>query len=389
MPDASGQLDPLTFGSPGGRWGRSALSVSIDTTGCNFLGIPGLPFSPPPLAVIIGAFQSWATASAFFTFNFVPPGTPADIRVVFVAGDALGAGAGAVGGASYPENGRIQFNGSVVWSEVGLSGTANLFVVALHEIGHALGLSHSSQRGGTMYPYATPSRIIDEKSRSAINLMYGWTPQRRLPDRGTSDRAAIGVTSSTNFSGTIYIPRMLWKGVHGDSGLYESELFGELTPQRRIPAVGSSHSPSVAPIPAPGAGLRNGLMMACKGVPGDQGLYWLRDLGTGWEPHHRIPSAGSSCRPAIAGVNGNIWMACKGIQDDPGIYWSMFDGVRTWAPFQRVRGVGTADSPALAGIGNRLFMFWKGASGRMVKALIKSRWRLGGCWPCTRTYAVP
>ena len=142
--------------------------------------------------------------SAFFTFNFVPPGTPADIRVVFVAGDAFGPGSRAVGGATYPENGRIQFNGSVIWSEVGLSGTANLFVVALHEIGHALGLSHSSQRGGTMYPYATPS--LYEESCSAINLMYGWTPQRRLPDRGTSDRAALGVTSSTNFSGTIYIP---------------------------------------------------------------------------------------------------------------------------------------------------------------------------------------
>ena len=43
VPDASGQLDPLTFGSPGGRWGRSALSVSIDTTGCNFLGSPACP----------------------------------------------------------------------------------------------------------------------------------------------------------------------------------------------------------------------------------------------------------------------------------------------------------------------------------------------------------
>ena len=189
----------------------------------------------------------------------------------------------------------------------------NLFVVALHEIGHALGLSHSSRRGGTMYPYATPSRIIDEESRSAINLMYGSTPAA-TPARSWNFRQGgpRGHQQQT-FRDHLHSPHALERSARRQRALRVGIV-------RRMDAPAaysrgwSSDSPSVAPIPASGAGLRNGLMMACK-VFGDQGLIGCGTRQRDGEPHHRIPSAGSSCRPAIANVNGNICMACKGIQD--------------------------------------------------------------------------
>lgn len=91
--------------------------------------------------------------------------------------------------AGYHESGTLQFDAAEAWSP-------DVFVaMALHEIGHALGLSHSNRRGGTMYPYATGATAIDAESRDALAVLYGWEDQRLVDDRATSSRAALGVTS--------------------------------------------------------------------------------------------------------------------------------------------------------------------------------------------------
>jgi hypothetical protein len=365
VPDPGGPIDPLTFGSPGGRWSRGNLRVSINPTGCNFVNAPGANLTA--VGLITNAFTLWQAVSPFFTFTQLPPNVPADIRVVFgnqSVDPSFGAAGGVAGSARYPESGNIQFDSAETWSAGALPNTINLLAAAIHEVGHALGLSHSNQPGGTMYPFQTPAVIVDVESQNALRAMYDWTPQQALGDRGTSDRATLGVTRSSNFGGVTIIPRMAWKGVGGDSSIYESELqAGGWTPQRRIANIGSSHSPSLASIPAPGPVPQTGLLMAWTGAPGDQGLYWSRDLGSGWETQRRIPGVGSSTRPALANAAGSVWMAWKGAGDDSGIYYSAFDGVGAWSPQARINGVGTSDTPALVGVGNRLFMFWKGIAG--------------------------
>jgi hypothetical protein len=362
VPEGGGSIGPLTFGSPGGRWSRGNLRYSVNLAGGRFQ-----PANGNPLSVIANAFSQWQVASSFFVFSQVPVGTGEDIRVVFDSGtldNRFGRPGGVLASAGYPEQGNLQFDASEAWSTTGpAANAADLLAVALHEIGHLLGLSHSNVPGSTMYPYATRATTLDAEARDAIATLYGWRPQERLGDRATSDRASLGVTSMSNLTSRSETPHMVWKGFGGDSSIYESEFRGNWSPQQRISGIGSSESPSLTEIGVPGATPATGLLMAWKGVPGDQGLYWSRNTGSGWEPQQRIAGVGSSSRPALATVNGQVAMAWKGVGGDQGIYWSRFDGGSQWSAQALVRGVGTSDSPALAAQGAVLHMFWKGVTG--------------------------
>jgi Matrixin len=361
VPDQGGGIGPLTFGSPGGRWTRGVLKVSINATGCTFNNLPPPAASTNAVAVIMGAFGQWQAATNFFSLSFVPPGTGEDIRVIFGGASVdsrFGRPGGVLASAGYPQQGNLQFDSSETWNPDNLLGTA------LHEIGHLLGLSHSNTPGGTMYPYANNSATIDAESRNAIFTMYGWQPQQRIGDRGTSHRATLGVTSLSNLTGRSDTPQMVWKGVGDDSGIYYSEFRGSWTPQQRVDQVGCSHSPVLAEIGIAGSPTpATGLLMAWKGIPGDQGLYWTRNLGNGWEGQRRVSGVGSSAAPSLANVNGQVYMAWKGVENDAGIYWSTYDGAEGWAAQSKVAGVGTTDSPALVALNGVLYMFWKGVSG--------------------------
>jgi len=362
VPDFGGTIGIRTFGPPGGRWTRGNLRISINPAGASFVNLP--PPGPPAsnaVAVIINAFNQWQAASSFFSFAFVPVNTGEDIRVVFggtAVDSRFGRPGGVIASAGYPEQGNLQFDSAETWNQ------NNLLGAALHEIGHLLGLSHSNTAGGTMYPYSNTASTIDAESRNALAVLYGWQPQRNLPDRGTSDRAVLGVTSNANFTSRWETPQMVWKGVGGDSGIYYSEFNGAWTPQRRVSGVGCSYSPALTEIGITGSVTpATGLFMAWKGVGDDQGLYWTRNLGVGWEAQRGVPNVGSNTGPGLANVNGQIYMAWKGVEDDSGIYWAAYDGAEGWSPQANVAGVGTSHAPALVAFNGMLFMFWKGIPG--------------------------
>jgi len=353
-------VGPLAYGAPKGRWPRGNLSVSINPTGCTFSNLPLPAPQTTPTAVIMSAFVQWQmVASAFFAFTFVAAGTGEDIKVSFVGSSVnpkFGTPGGVLGDGEYPPGGTIRLDAAETW-------TANtLLGIALHEIGHVLGLSHSNTPGSLMYPLGPPSVAIDAESRTVIAALHGWEPQQRLPDRATSSRARLGVTSSTNFTSHVEIAHMVWKGSREDPGIYHAELLADgWTPQTRVGAVGCSHSPSLTQIRVPGSPtLATGLLMAWKGVGTDPGVYWTRNMGLGWEPQRRIAGIGSSASPSLANLNGTVYMAWKGVRDDSGIYWSQHDGNEGWSPQSRVRGVGTSDAPALVVYRARVMMFWKG-----------------------------
>jgi hypothetical protein len=336
-----------TFGSPGGQWSRGRLTFSIDPSGANL-----------PAAVvnttITRAFALWqAIIPFFFNFQQVPAG--GDIRAAFGGPEAnpqLTKG-GKLGVGSFPEKGMIFFNKSVPWT------AASLFSVALHEVGHALGLAHSDSRTSLMYPYDLNMATIDAESAESLRLNYGWRPQIPLSDRATSAQPALGVSSSVTLTSATSTLHMAWKGSRDDGGIYESSLINNTwTPQRLIPGRATSSGPALASLPLNDGTPSTGLIMAWKGSRNDQGLYYATKGFGDWSAQQKVPGVGTADRPALALFNG-IWMAWRGVDGDQGLYWSTL-GPAGWSDQRNIRGVGSSVGPAMAVLNNRLYMFWKG-----------------------------
>lgn len=349
-PDRGGTIGPRTFGSPGGRWPQGILTFSVNAAGCN------LP-APTVNAIIQQAFALWQGVTTFFNFTQVASGGNIQLQFGGAALDSrFGSPGGVAGSGAYPPGGTVFLDSAEVWTNGLLLG------VALHEIGHALGLAHSNSSSSLMYPFGGGVAVIDAESAGALRALYGWPPQTPLTDRATTDRPALAVAGQATFTSSSFSLFSAWKGSQGDQGLWWSALVGQRwSPQERIPGVGSSLGPSMTSVPA-GDG-RTGLLMAWKGVEGDSGIYYASNPGpTGWSGQSRVANVGTSARPALAAFNGVPWMAWKGISGDSGLYWSRFVN-GNWVPQKRVTGVGTSDGPALVVFNNFLYMFWKGIAG--------------------------
>ncbi|XP_059448386.1 metalloendoproteinase 2-MMP-like [Corylus avellana] len=105
------------------------------------------------------AFLTWAS-NTHFTFSQAQGVSNADIKIGFSRGDHGdghpfdGAG-GTLAHAFAPTDGRFHYDGDERWSVGAVSGAFDLETVALHEIGHLLGLGHSEVEGAIMYSSIT------------------------------------------------------------------------------------------------------------------------------------------------------------------------------------------------------------------------------------------
>lgn len=103
------------------------------------------------------AAASWATASPF-DFGYVGEDTAgADIEVSFASqssGDTMLDGPGNILAYAYaPTTGILVFDADEDWSDGAVLGKTDMGTVGLHELGHVLGLDHSSDENAVMYPY--------------------------------------------------------------------------------------------------------------------------------------------------------------------------------------------------------------------------------------------
>jgi len=143
-------------------------------------------------AEIVRAFSEWAKY-AKLTFTPTSDATgDQTIAVLFASGDH-GDGYPFVpqGGIlahtfyPFPVNpepiaGNMHFNADESWK---IGADVDVFSIALHEAGHALGLGHSDQPGAVMYPYYHQATGLAQDDINAILQLYAR--QDAQPDPGT------------------------------------------------------------------------------------------------------------------------------------------------------------------------------------------------------------
>lgn len=119
------------------------------------------------------AFKIWEYSSAL-KFKYTPNRNQADIVIQFIRGpNGCKSGFDGVGGelahAFYPKyGGDIHFDADEKWGDV-----KRLLSVAVHEIGHSLGLSHSNIHNSVMYATYSKNVALDDDDKAGINAIYG------------------------------------------------------------------------------------------------------------------------------------------------------------------------------------------------------------------------
>ncbi|XP_063161919.1 matrix metalloproteinase-18-like [Candoia aspera] len=154
-------------------WRKSALTYRIN----NYT--PDMPRWKVD-AIIAKAFKVWSDVTPL---SFQKTSRLADIEIFFAYGDHGDYGrfdgqGGVLAHAFSPGpgiGGDTHFDEAEKWSEYNRE--INLFLVAAHEFGHALGLSHSNVIGSLMYPtysYSNPKSFqLPSNDRQRIQRLYG------------------------------------------------------------------------------------------------------------------------------------------------------------------------------------------------------------------------
>lgn len=176
------------------RWARTSLTFVLDTGTADTAG-------QSEWSAIRAAFNTWQTLG-IFTFQEVKLNQAPDIFVDFRPADDpdLSMVGGILAHADFPPGCSvvttdlpkpIHFDDSEhTWSIGSASGSFDVESVALHEIGHIVGLAHSSTPGAVMQPTISPNstlRALTQDDIDGFNSLYAKVPDviglRRLPAR--------------------------------------------------------------------------------------------------------------------------------------------------------------------------------------------------------------
>ena len=136
--------------------------------------------------IVRRAFESWQDA-AHLNFTEVAPGDSPDIRIAWHHGDhgdgsSFDGPSNTLAHAFFPGTcggthaGDLHFDEAEPWIDDPAESDSGilLFQVAVHEIGHNLGLRHSSDPGAIMFPtYAADRFELGHDDRNGVRALYG------------------------------------------------------------------------------------------------------------------------------------------------------------------------------------------------------------------------
>ncbi|XP_047309440.1 metalloendoproteinase 1-like [Impatiens glandulifera] len=125
------------------------------------------------------AFQSWENATKF-KFEKIDNYTKANVKISFTPIDQLREFLEypkSVALSSYPPDGLLHFRADVPWVNGAQRGKMDIETVAVHELGHILGLEHSDVPSAVMYPttkWGVIKRNLHEDDIAGIKEMYNF-----------------------------------------------------------------------------------------------------------------------------------------------------------------------------------------------------------------------
>ncbi len=152
-------------------------------------------------AEIQRAFDAWEGVASL-TFievtdsgdHFDAAGAQGDIRI---GGHSFDGSGGTLAHGYYPPQNGISAAGDVhfdIEENWSIGAGIDIFSVALHEIGHAIGLGHSNDPDAVMYPfYSSPYAGLDEDDINGAVALYGAPAPVPLPAAAWLMLSGLGV----------------------------------------------------------------------------------------------------------------------------------------------------------------------------------------------------
>lgn len=178
-------LDPLSF-STIGPWNRRKLTFAFGPLSSQ-LGATEVR------SAVINAFKTWEAAGVGLMFKEVSPAANPDIQVEWrpVADPDHSMVGGNLAHADFPPGFSIIVSApplpihyddeETLWANGAVPDAYDIQTVALHEIGHCLGLLHSSVQDSVMYPVVSPEFTrweLQPDDLEGIRALYPYTTIR-------------------------------------------------------------------------------------------------------------------------------------------------------------------------------------------------------------------
>ena len=172
------------------KWGNPTIGTPSGTINWED-DLSGLPTSSGSstgqlIAALGNAFASWESVAAI---DFAEGGA-IDLRITYASfsTDGYSGNDGAAATASWsgtgqPSNAQIEFNSDLTWAPYG-GGGIDFYAVALHEIGHIIGLDHVNDTSEIMNPIISTD-VLGDGDIAGARYLYG-TDGGDVPGTGVS-----------------------------------------------------------------------------------------------------------------------------------------------------------------------------------------------------------